>query len=247
MLKRWKKFLMKSTGMITKNNPNFTFDELSEGRVFLIDKDPGFTSFDVVNLIRSRSRIKKVGHAGTLDPAATGLLIICSGKKTKVINEFQGQYKTYEGTIYLGKTTASMDGETEFIEQKDVSSISLSQIENVRASFMGRQMQIPPMYSALKHKGKALYKYARQGVTIEREPREFEVFEFKISKINMPEIDFEIRCTKGTYIRVIANDFGAKLGCGAYLSSLRRTKIGDFDVENALTISELKQLLSEGK
>jgi len=235
--------LKKFTEMITKTNNNFSSDELLEGRVFLVDKDPGFTSFDVVNLIRKRAGIKKVGHAGTLDPAATGLLIICTGKKTKSINEFQGQDKTYEGVIFLGKTTASMDGETGFIEEKNVSGITSEQIEEVRKSFLGKQKQIPPMYSALKHKGKALYKYARKGITVEREPRVIEIFEFEISKIKLPEVEFRIRCTKGTYIRVIANDFGAKLGCGAYLSSLRRTKIGDYSVNDALTINELKNTL----
>ena len=239
--------MIKFTEMINKANPNFTSAELSEGRVFLIDKDKGFTSFDVVNLIRSRARIKKVGHAGTLDPAATGLLIICSGKKTKTINEFQGQDKTYIGTITLGKTTSSMDGETDFIEENDVTDILPVQIEEVRKSFLGKQKQLPPMYSALKHKGKALYKYARKGITVERKEREIEIFEFEISKINLPDIIFKIRCTKGTYIRVIANDFGAKLGCGAYLSSLRRTKIGEFCVDDALTVEELKQLLPERK
>ncbi len=239
--------MKKFTEMITKTNRNFSSDELLEGRVFLVDKDVGFTSFDAVNLIRKRARIKKVGHAGTLDPAATGLLIICTGKKTKSINEFQGQNKTYEGTIYLGKTTPSMDRETEFIEEKDITGITLEQIEEVRKSFLGKQTQIPPMYSALKHKGKALYKYARKGIEVVRAPREFEVFNFEILKVELPELTFEINCTKGTYIRVIANDFGGRLGCGAYLSSLRRTKIGDYDVKDALTIDELKQSLSEGK
>ena len=237
--------MKKSTEMITKTNRNFNSEELLEGRVFLVDKDPGFTSFDVVNLIRKRARIKKVGHAGTLDPAATGLLIICTGKKTKSINEFQGQNKTYEGVIYLGKTTSSMDGETDFIEERNIAGITPERIEEVQKSFLGEQTQIPPMYSALKHKGKALYKYARKGITVERKPREIEIFEFEILKIKLPEVEFKIKCTKGTYIRVIADDFGTKLGCGAYLSRLRRTKIGDYSVNDALTIDELKQALSE--
>ena len=184
---------------------------------------------------------EKIGHAGTLDPAATGLLILCTGKMTKSIEEFQGMPKTYEGVITLGKRTASMDGETEVIEEKSIDGINDELIEKTRKSFLGEITQIPPMYSAVKHKGKALYKYARKGKTVERKERNVTVYDFKILKIELPDIFFEIKSSKGTYIRVIADDFGKKLGVGGYLKELRRTKIGEYDVKEALTIKEFEE------
>lgn len=224
--------------MITRNSRNLQTNDYCQGEVVLIDKEIDKTSFNVIYKIRKAINIQKIGHAGTLDPKATGLLIICTGKKTKEIEKFQSLEKTYTGTITLGKTTVSMDSETEIIEERDYSCISLEQLDEVRKSFIGVIQQVPPMFSAVKFKGKSLYKYARKGVEISRVPREVCVSDFLITKVDLPFVHFEINCSKGTYIRVIAHDFGAKLGCGAYLSSLRRTRIGEYTVDCALTVDE---------
>ncbi len=226
--------------IITKTNLNDSGFDYEEGNVLLIDKKRGFTSFDVVRKVMKLTKMK-VGHAGTLDPFATGLLILCTGKLTKRITEFQEAEKTYEGIIELGKRTLSMDLETEFCEEKGIEGITGEMVEEVRKTFIGITAQCPPMYSAVKHKGKALYHYARKGVEIEREEREINITEFTITSLELPEIHFRIACSKGTYIRTIADDFGQKLGCGAYLKELRRTKIGSFCVEDALTIDDLKE------
>lgn len=226
--------------IITKKSLSESGFDYENGNVLLIDKKPGYTSFDVVRKIMKLTKLK-VGHAGTLDPYATGLLVLCTGKLTKRINEFQEAEKTYEGIIELGKRTPSMDLETGFSEEKGIVGITNDQIEEVRKSFTGSIKQYPPMFSAVKHKGKALYHYARQGVEIEREEREVTISEFSIKEISLPEIHFNVVCSKGTYIRTLADDFGQKLGCGAYLKMLRRTKIGSFDVIDALTIDDLKE------
>ena len=228
--------------MIKKQTSKVNFSDLQSGSVFLIDKEKGKTSFDIIRDVRRKINLKKVGHAGTLDPVATGLLIVCTGKKTKEISKFQDLPKIYTGTITLGITTPSMDSETEPSAIKSVDEISHEDIERVSQSFIGEIEQIPPMYSALKHKGKALYKYAREGVVIKREPRKVNIYDFKITQIDIPNITFEIKCSKGTYIRVIANDFGDKLDCGGYLSELRRSQIGDYKVDEALTHSDLEKL-----
>ena len=228
--------------IITKQTRIFNSSDLSEGSVLLIDKPKGKTSFDAVWWVRKKLQIKKVGHAGTLDPAATGLLIVCTGKKTKEISKFQELHKVYTGVITLGATTASMDQETELENVKDVEELSEEKIYTIRDSFLGEIEQIPPMFSALKHKGRSLYKYARKGIEVKREPRKVSIYNFRITEINIPYISFEIECSKGTYIRVIANDFGMKTGYGGYLGELRRTKIGDYDVNNALTLEELTNL-----
>lgn len=230
--------------MITKQTQQIKTTEISEGLVLLIDKDKSKTSFDAVRDVRRKLNVKKVGHAGTLDPMATGLLIICSGKKTKEIYKYQDMSKVYEGTITLGKSTPSMDGETEPTEVKAIDGITEEQVNRVKESFLGEIEQIPPMYSAIKHKGRSLYKYARKGIEIKREPRKVTIYKFLIKDINLPNISFEIECSKGTYIRVIANDIGKMLGCGGYLSSLRRTRIGSFNVEDALTVAELRNIES---
>lgn len=230
--------------MITKQTQQIKTTEISEGLVLLIDKDKSKTSFDAVRDVRRKLNVKKVGHAGTLDPMATGLLIICSGKKTKEIYKYQDMSKVYEGTITLGKSTPSMDGETEPTEVKSIDGITEEQVNRVKESFLGEIEQIPPMYSAIKHKGRSLYKYARKGIEIKREPRKVTIYKFLINDINLPNISFEIECSKGTYIRVIANDIGKLLGCGGYLSSLRRTRIGSFNVEDALTVEELRNIES---
>lgn len=226
--------------ILTNKNLNESGFDYETGNVLLINKKMGFTSFDVVRKIMKLTRLK-VGHAGTLDPYASGLLVICTGKLTKRISEFQDAEKTYEGIIELGKRTPSMDLETEFSEEKGIEGITLEQIEETRKSFLGSIKQYPPMFSAVKVNGKALYSYARQGIEIDREERDAFVSRFDITNTGLPELHFTIVCSKGTYIRTIADDFGQKLGCGAYLKNLCRTKIGNFDVNDALTIDDLKE------
>lgn len=228
--------------MITKKSTNLKNIDYASGQVVLIDKEKGKSSFNIVYRIRKIVNVKKVGHAGTLDPAATGLLIVCIGKQTKEIYKFQDLDKTYSGTIKLGIKTPSMDGETEYIEEKDYSFVTEEMVEETRKLFLGKIQQIPPMYSALKQNGKRLYKLARKGVVVERQPREVTIYDFAITRIELPEIDFKIRCSKGTYIRVIANDFGEKLNCGGYLKSLRREAIGEFDVNDSLSVEEFRKL-----
>ena len=226
--------------MITKRTINFSDVDFNKGEVILIDKPSGCSSFKVIKEIRNTIRVKKVGHAGTLDPMATGLLIVATGKKTKSISEYQAFEKTYTGTITIGKSSPSMDLETirHGGSEKPFNHISDKDIYKVRDEFLGTIKQIPPMYSAIKYKGKSLYHLARKGKEIEREPREISIYNFEIKRIELPQIDFEITCSKGTYIRVIANDFGEKLNCGGLLSSLRRTKIGDYLVSDAFTVNE---------
>jgi tRNA pseudouridine55 synthase len=209
--------------------------------VILIDKDADRSSFNIVYKLRKITGVKKIGHAGTLDPKATGLLILCTGKKTKEISKFQDLKKVYTGIITLGKKTPSMDSETGVLEEKSTGDITSEKIEEVRKTFLGKILQLPPMYSAIKHKGKSLYKYARKGVEIERQLREVEIYDFEITKYIEPDVHFKITCSKGTYIRVIADDFGNKLGCGGYLKKLRREAIGEYSADNAFTIDEFEK------
>jgi len=225
--------------MITKQTKDPQNLDYLAGQVLLIDKPVNWTSFDVVSRVRRLTKVKKVGHAGTLDPLATGLLIVCTGKKTKEISEYQAQRKKYTGIITLGKSSPSMDLATEITEKVLPEDLSEEVILSTRNKFLGNIEQIPPMFSALKHKGKALYKLARAGKEVERAPRQVEIFSFDITKIELPDIHFEIACSKGTYIRVIADDFGKELGCGGILSLLRRTEIGDYKVEDACDLEEL--------
>lgn len=210
-----------------------------QGETLLIDKPKGWTSFDVVNKIRyqlrrlTQQKNIKVGHAGTLDPMATGLLIICTGKSTKKLDEYQGQVKEYTGTFTLGATTPSYDKETEVDATFPTDHITPEMIEQTRLSFLGPLDQIPPMFSAIKKEGQPLYKKARAGITIALEPRKITIYEFELTRIALPEIDFRVVCSKGTYIRSLAYDFGGSLGSGAYLSALCRTKIGDFKLSDA--------------
>lgn len=212
------------------------------GQVLLIDKPLNWTSFQVVNKLRWEIRqafnIKKikVGHAGTLDPLATGLLVICTGKMTKQIDTFQGQTKEYTGTIALGGTTPSYDLETEINETFPISHITEALIYDATKQFIGNIQQYPPIFSALKKDGKRLYEFARAGETVEIKPRTVTISEFEITKIDGSNIDFRVVCSKGTYIRSLANDFGKALNSGAHLSALRRTKIGDFHIDNSVTI-----------
>lgn len=205
---------------------------------FLIDKALNWTSFDVVNKIRRTMRCKKVGHAGTLDPLATGLVIICTGKATKQIESLMAVEKEYTGTIRLGETRPSQDMETEPDAFFDFSHVDETLVRQTAKTFIGQQLQIPPMYSALKVGGKKLYELARKGKTTERQPRQIEIREFEIIRTEFPEIHFRVVVSKGTYIRTLAYDFGKKLGAGACLSSLRRTSVGNLKIEQALTIEE---------
>jgi tRNA pseudouridine55 synthase len=219
-----------------------TEEDYKNGQVLLIDKPLEWTSFQAVNKLRwhikQRFGIKKikVGHAGTLDPLATGLLIICTGKQTKQIHIYQGQVKEYTGTFTIGATTPSYDLETEIDKKYPVAHISEELIKQSAIQFIGDIQQKPPIFSAIKKDGKRLYELARKGETTEIKARNVTIFEFEITKINLPEIEFRVACSKGTYIRSLAFDFGKALGSGAYLSSLRRTKIGDFSVEKAVSI-----------
>lgn len=224
--------------MIKKETNNLSVCDFNSGETILLDKPMNWTSFDVVSKIRNAVGVKKVGHAGTLDPMATGLLIICTGKKTKEISSFQKLDKTYEGTILLGSRSRSMDLETELIGNENLSLIDDVDIYNIRDKFIGNISQVPPMFSAIKFKGKSLYRIARKGKTIELKPRVVTVSKFEILEINKPYVKFEIICSKGTYIRSIANDFGEALGCGGVLSSLRRTAIGNYFVNDAISINE---------
>lgn len=230
--------------MITNQVNDFSSLDFSRGEIMLIDKPSGLTSFKVVNRIKGSLKIKKAGHAGTLDPIATGLLIIATGNKTKELNEFQNMKKTYAGTFLLGRSSDSMDTETECIEHPVPSNINKELINSVRNEFLGEILQLTPMYSAAKVNGKRLYKLARKGIKVERQLRKVFIEDFEIPDVILPEVFFRITCSKGTYIRAIANDFGKKLGCGAVLSSLRRLKIGEFDVTNAFSLSEFLMKIS---
>lgn len=231
--------------MITKQTKDPQNLDFLAGQVILIDKPVNWTSFNVVSRVRRLTKVKKVGHAGTLDPLATGLLIVCTGKKTKEISEYQAQRKKYTGIITLGKSSPSMDLATEITETVLPDDLTEEKILFVRNKFLGNIEQIPPMFSALKHKGKALYKLARAGKEVERAPRQVEIFSFDITKIELPDIHFEIVCSKGTYIRVIADDFGKELDCGGVLSLLRRTEIGDYKVVDALDVDEFAAMFNE--
>lgn len=205
-----------------------------EGKVILIDKPLHWTSFDVVRKIRNAIKIKKVGHAGTLDPLATGLLIVCTGKYTKKINEYMSQVKEYTGTFTLGATTPTYDKESTPENFKDYSHITEVEIKNTTKKFIGEIQQFPPIYSAIKKDGVALYELARRGVEVELKARTISVNEFEITKVDLPLVSFRVLCSTGTYIRSLAHDMGVALGCGAYLSELRRTKIGEYDVNDAV-------------
>ena len=224
-------------------------ESFQDGQILLIDKPLGWTSFQVVNkvrwLIKKQFKLKKikVGHAGTLDPLASGLLIICTGKFTKQIDIYQGQEKEYTGTFTLGATTPSFDLETEINETFDISALSEDKIKAATHHFIGEIQQQPPVFSAIKKDGKRLYEVARSGEDVEVAFRNVEITLFEITRIALPEIDFRVRCSKGTYIRSLANDFGKVLNNGAHLSSLRRTKIGEFSVENALSMESFETSL----
>lgn len=227
-----------------------TVDDYKNGQVLLIDKPLNWTSFQVVNKLRWHIRkhfnIKKikVGHAGTLDPLATGLLIICTGKETKNIVTYQGQVKEYTGTFVVGATTPSYDLETEIDQTFPIDHITNDLIYNTTNQFLGKTQQKPPIFSAIKKEGKRLYELAREGKTTEIKLREVEISEFEITKIDLPNIEFRVVCSKGTYIRSLAFDFGLALNSGGHLSALRRTKIGEYSVKEAQSVEEFIQKLN---
>ncbi len=213
--------------------------EPQHDRILLIDKPYTWTSFDVVNKLRYILKMKKIGHAGTLDPLATGLLIICTGKMTKRIEAFMGMEKEYMGTMVLGQTTPSHDLETELSEKTDVSHVSEELIYQAARQLTGKILQIPPVHSAIKIGGKRAYAFARKGKDLELKSREVEVIEFEITAVKLPEITFRIVCSKGTYIRSLVRDMGNALGVGAYLSQLCRTRIGPFSLEKSLRLEDV--------
>jgi tRNA pseudouridine55 synthase len=217
------------------------------GQVLLINKPLEWTSFDVVRKIRNSIKIKKVGHAGTLDPLATGMLILCTGKFTKRINEYMAQEKEYTGTITIGAVTPTYDLESEPQDHKDYSGVTPAQLQAITKQFTGEIMQVPPMYSAIKKDGKRVYELARQGITIELEPRRIVIKEFELTKIELPVLHFRVVCSTGTYIRSLANDVGKAAGCGAYLSSLCRTRIGEFTLDRSMTVEEALDWIKEMK
>ncbi|MFA5011963.1 MAG: tRNA pseudouridine(55) synthase TruB [Ignavibacteria bacterium] len=223
--------------------------EKYDNKVILVDKPLYWTSAKVTNKIKKTFKLKKVGHSGTLDPKATGLLVICTGKKTKTITEMIGADKDYEGTIRIGAVTPTYDTESDEQDIMDASNITEEQIIDVRNKFRGEIEQIPPMHSAIKHKGKPIYKLARKGKTLELMPRRVFIKEFQIERISETEIKFFVSVSKGTYIRSLANDFGAELGIGGYLKTLRRLRVGDFDIrmidEKSEELDEMRFLVIE--
>lgn len=226
-------------------------EDFLEGQLLLIDKPLGWSSFQAVNkikwAIRKKFQLKKIkiGHAGTLDPLATGLLLICTGKFTKKINDLQGQVKEYTGTITLGATTPSYDLETAINQTFPVEHITNHLIQDAKSDFIGEIEQAPPIFSALKKDGKRLYEYAREGKEVEINTRNVTIFEFEITKINIPKIEFRVVCSKGTYIRSLAHDFSKALQSGGHLSALRRTKIGDYNVDIATDPIVFAEMLLE--
>jgi tRNA pseudouridine55 synthase len=214
-----------------------------EGAVLLFNKPLKWTSFDVVNKVRNETRTKKIGHAGTLDPLATGLLILCTGKFTKRIMEFQGQEKEYTGSLILGASTPSFDMETTVDQTYDTAHIEDSMVYETAAKFVGTQLQVAPSHSAKNINGKRAYEIARKGETVDIKPNEVHIEKFEVINISMPKVDFRVVCSKGTYIRSLVNDFGKALNSGAYLSALCRTRIGNFKLQDAWEISDFVMLM----
>jgi tRNA pseudouridine55 synthase len=219
--------------------------EAPAGELLLVNKPKDWTSFDVVNKIRHASGIRKVGHAGTLDPLATGLLLVCTGKKTRELASFVGLEKEYRVMMRLGERTASFDAGTPVTERKNVEGLTTEQIEAAVAAFVGPQQQVPPMWSAVKVGGRRLYEYARKGVEVEREPRAIEIHSITIREITMPDVMFDVSCSKGTYVRTLVEDIGLRLGCGAHVAALERTRIGSFRLADAWQLDELVRILAQ--
>ncbi|MHB1277488.1 MAG: tRNA pseudouridine(55) synthase TruB [Bacteroidia bacterium] len=224
-----------------------SFNDFSEGELLLIDKPKDWTSFDVVAKVRNAIKIKKVGHAGTLDPMATGLLILCTGKWTKRINSFMAAEKEYEGTIFFGATTPSYDAESEIDARFPTDRLNERELREKAAMFVGKIQQYPPVYSAIKIKGQRAYNLARRGEEVQMEPREVEILEFELTRIAFPEVDFRVVCGKGTYIRSLAHDLGKAMENGAYLSRLVRTRIGEFHLNDAWNLARLVEAIRAHK
>ena len=230
---------------------NLTLDGIKDGQVLLFDKPLHWTSFQVVNkvrwLIKQKFGLKKlkVGHAGTLDPLATGLVILCTGKATKTIESLMGQTKIYTGEFTVGATTPSYDMETEVDKTFETSHITDELIRNTLPQFRGEIMQRPPIFSALKKEGKRLYEYARKGESVDIPKRQVNIDSFDITRNNFPKLNFKVQCSKGTYIRSLAYDFGKALNSGAYLSELRRTQIGDYKVSEAFSIEDFEKFIED--
>ena len=210
--------------------------------VLLVDKPTGFTSHDVVARLRRKLAMKRIGHAGTLDPMATGLLIMLIGKATRISQYLTNLDKEYEGTIELGKITNSQDADGEVMETRPVPALTEAEVRAAMQTFLGDQYQTPPMFSAIKVGGVPLYKLARKGEEIVREPRFIRVSAYELTRFALPHLDFRMRCSKGTYVRTLAHDLGQKLGCGAHLTTLRRSASGKFDVADALPLDQIEQL-----
>jgi len=223
----------------TENNP------FAEGQALLIDKPLDWTSFDVVRKLRGMVKIKKVGHAGTLDPLATGLLIVCTGKYTKRINEYMAQEKEYTGSITLGATTPTFDLESEPENFRDTSFVTPELLQQAVSRLTGPIQQVPPIHSAIKKEGKRVYELARKGREVKLDPRPVMIHAFDVTDFRLPVVQFRVVCSTGTYIRSLANDLGALLGCGGYLSSLCRTRIGNFRLEQAMTMEEAGKYIRE--
>ncbi len=218
---------------------------LAEGDVLLIDKPKGWTSFDVVHKVRRLFRLKKAGHAGTLDPLATGLLIVCTGRMTREIERFMGAEKEYRVTMRLGARTPSFDAETAVCETRSTDDITEDRVRTTLAGFLGTCRQVPPMWSAVKVKGQRLYRYAQRGLVVQRPAREVTIHAITATRIAVPEVEMTVVCSKGTYIRSLVDDLGTALGCGAYVAALRRTRIGPYAVEDAATIEDLLRYAQE--
>lgn len=227
-------------------------EDFTNGKVILIDKPLTWSSFQAVNKLKfvlkrkfNLSKRFKIGHAGTLDPLATGLLIICTGKFTKSINEIQAQEKEYTGTIKIGETTPSYDLETEVDKTFPTAHITETLLKDTLQQFTGEIMQKPPVFSAIKKDGKRLYEHARAGEEVEIEARKTTIYEFELTRIELPEVDFRVTCSKGTYIRSLAHDFGQALNSGGHLTALRRTKIGNYSVENAVSPLDFEKQIND--
>ncbi len=217
--------------------------DFEAGELFLVDKPKGWSSFDVVKKLRTLLRIKKIGHAGTLDPMASGLLVVCTGRKTKEIENLKGFEKEYEGVMELGARTKSFDTESEIVDRRDLDGITEKKVRDLFPEFVGEIEQFPPIYSAVKVKGKRLYKYARRGKSVSPPVRHVTISRFEPLEIRLPEVGFRLVSSKGTYVRSLVDDFGQRLGCGAYLKALVRTRVGEFRLQDALRIEEFEKLV----
>jgi tRNA pseudouridine55 synthase len=232
--------MQKANSQGPDERPPLTAKSLEEGVVLLVDKPLTWTSFDVVRKVKNTLRPRKIGHAGTLDPLATGLLILCTGKKTKDIDQIQAQEKEYEGTFRLGQTTPSFDLETPVDAEQPYAHLTEADIRAAVATFVGKIEQIPPVFSAVKVDGKRAYELARKGQEADIKSKTVEIKSYEITRIALPDVDFRIVCSKGTYVRSLARDLGVALGCGAHLTRLVRTRIGGYKLENAWTVADIE-------